>query len=207
MTRVDDPYSLNVDDFVVHAETETVQRCPAGFRPLASVHDSENGVTKTTMPTEACAGCRFGRECPVNRQDGEFRLTHTAKERRLTERRREQATEAFRENYRKRSGGESTNSGLKRRMGLGRSRVRGLQAVAHAIYLRVAGWNILRAAASPQLRARLQAALQQTAAALRDQVSLPRLTACLSDSPSPLSALKIVGLCGRHATCGAAIAA
>ncbi|MCU0913545.1 MAG: transposase [Planctomycetes bacterium] len=40
-------------------------------------------------------------------------------------RRREQQKEVFRTRYRRRSGIESTNSGLKRRTGLGRLRVRG----------------------------------------------------------------------------------
>ena len=67
-------------------------------------------------------------------------------------RRREQATEVFRERYRRRSGIEGTNSGLKRRLGLGRLRVRGRPRVFQAIYLKVAGWNILRAAACATMR-------------------------------------------------------
>jgi hypothetical protein len=47
---------------------------------------------------------------------------------------------------------EGTNSGLKRKTGLGQLRVRGKPAVYHAIYLKIAGWNILRAAAYAKMR-------------------------------------------------------
>ena len=109
----------------------------------------------TIMPTEACAGCEFGGECPIQRVEGKFQLRHTAKQRRLAERRREQTTEAFRETYAKRSGGESTNSGLKRREGLGRLRVRGMPSVRHSALLKIAGWNILRAMASSRMKAKM----------------------------------------------------
>ena len=149
---------------------------------------------------------------PIKKVADEFRLTHTPKDQRLAERRREQATEAFRENYRKRSGGESTNSGLKRRMGLGRLRVRGRRAVEHAAYLRVAGWNILRAAASPKLRAKLAAAGQKalekrTASATCEQTSLPRLTSRYSNTTSQTSRLKIIQLCVPNPVHGATQAA
>ena len=163
-----DTFALCLDDFVIEPEVEIVGRCPAGCKPLSSTHDRETGVTTTVMPAEACGGCPFGRECPIKRVCSQFRLQHTAKERRLVERRREQATKAFRENYRKRAGGESVNSGLKRRTGLGRLRVRGRAAVAHAGYLRVAGWNILRAAASPKLKARLARAVSTQASSQSD---------------------------------------
>jgi len=38
------PYSsLSIDDFVIEPETETVQGCPAGCKPLSSVHDKVSG--------------------------------------------------------------------------------------------------------------------------------------------------------------------
>jgi len=41
---------------------------------------------------------------------------------------------------------------LKRRVGLGQLRVRGRPAVFHAIYLKIAGWNILRASVCTKMR-------------------------------------------------------
>jgi hypothetical protein len=58
----------------------------------------------------------------------------------------------FRERYQVRGGIEATNSGLKRKTGLGRLRVRGGPAVHRAIYLKIAGWNIMRASVCDKMR-------------------------------------------------------
>ena len=139
------PHDLSVDDFVIDESTETVECCPRGCRPESSEHDGERGVTRTVMSGSDCSGCEFRRECPVRKVRGQFVLEHTAKDRRLAARRSEQATDAFREHYAIRSGGESVNSGLKRRMGLAGLRVRGSPRVRLAVMLRCAGWNLLRA--------------------------------------------------------------
>jgi len=149
----DDEYErLSVDDFNVDDVTEEVVCCPAGHKPESSEHNSETGKTKTVMPQSACSQCEYFEQCPVEKSCGEYRLEHTAKGRRLEGRRREQDTEVFKERYKVRGGIEGTNSGLKRKTGLGRLRVRGSAAVYHAIYLKVAGWNILRAAVCAKMR-------------------------------------------------------
>lgn len=145
-------YRLNIDDFVIQESTETVLRCPAGHEPVSSEHDPATGKTTTVMPSSACAGCSFSGECPIRRVVGKYKVVHTAKQRRLAARRREEQTEVFRERYRLRAGIEGTNSGLKRRTGLGRLRVRGRPRVFNAILLKLAGWNILRAAVSAAMR-------------------------------------------------------
>lgn len=139
------PEDLSVDDFVIDESTETVECCPRGCRPESSEHDGASGVTRTVMSGSDCSGCEFRRECPVRKVRGQFVLEHTAKDRRLAARRAEQCTDVFREHYAIRSGGESVNSGLKRRMGLARLRVRGSPRVRLAVLLRCAGWNLLRA--------------------------------------------------------------
>lgn len=139
------PEDLSVDDFVIDESTETVECCPRGCKPESSEHDEERGVTRTVMSGSECSTCEFRRDCPVRKVRGQFVLEHTAKDRRLAARRAEQRTDAFREHYAIRSGGESVNSGLKRRMGLSRLRVRGSPRVRHAVLLRCAGWNLLRA--------------------------------------------------------------
>jgi hypothetical protein len=143
---------LNIDDFDIDEATEEVVCCPAGHTPQSSVHDKPTGKTKTVMPNLACSQCEFAGECPVKRHGDSYVLEHTAKQRRLAGRRREENTQAFRERYRVRGGIEGTNSGLKRRTGLGQLRVRGRPGVFNAIYLKIAGWNILRAAACAKMR-------------------------------------------------------
>jgi len=158
---VEVPDALTVDDFVIDETTETVERCPAGHEPTSSVHDAESGRTRTEMPAAACADCAHIDACPVRRTRGRYLLDHTAKERRLAGRRREQATEAFKENYRIRAGIESTNGGLKRRSGLGRLRCRGRPKVFYKIVMKVCGWNVLRAAAAESLRLRVAEIVRQ----------------------------------------------
>jgi hypothetical protein len=143
---------LNIDDFNIDEASEEVICCPAGHKPVSSVPDLETGKTKTVMPLSACRPCEFVAECPIEKGRDGYCLHHTARQRRLAGRRREENTEAFRERYRIRGGIEATNSGLKRRTGLGRLRVRGSPRVFHAIYLKITGWNILRAAACAKIR-------------------------------------------------------
>ena len=149
----DDEYEqLNIDDFNIDEKTEEVVCCPAGHEPLSSEHNSNTGKTKTVMSESTCSQCEFLEQCPVEKTGSGYRIIHSAKERRLAGRRRETATEVFRERYKTRGGIEGTNSGLKRKTGLGRLRVRGRPAVFHAIYLKIAGWNILRASVCAKMR-------------------------------------------------------
>lgn len=152
VTLSQDEDKLNIDDFTVDESTEEVTCCPAGHAPLSSKNSKKSGQTRTVMPQSACSQCEFFGECPVRKVGDSFLLKHTAKQRRCAARRREEKTQAFRDRYSLRSGIESTNSGLKRKTGLGRLRVRGRPAVFNAIYLKIAGWNILRAAACAKMR-------------------------------------------------------
>ena len=145
---------LTIDDFALDERTGEVTACPSGRVPLATIHDAQAGTTTIDMRATDCATCSFRSACPIQKKSGgRYRLTYTDKQRRLEGRRHEEKTDVFRQQYAKRSGIESTNSGLKRRLGLGKLRVRGRKAVFHAIYLKVAGWNLLRAAASGRLTA------------------------------------------------------
>ena len=143
---------LNIDDFDIDEESEEVVCCPAGHQPESSVHDKQTARTKTIMLESACGQCEYVNECPIKKGRHGYQLDHTAKQRRLASRRREENTDVFRDRYRIRGGIEGTNSGLKRRTGLGRLRVRGQRRVFGSILLKVAGWNILRVAACAKMR-------------------------------------------------------
>jgi hypothetical protein len=146
----DDPVlgpPLTMEDFACDERTGEVTACPAGRVPLQVLTDEATDEITIEMHAADCQACPFAKVCPVKKRPGErYTVKYTAKQRRVEERRREQATAAFRERYSKRSGIESTNGGLKRRLGFGRLRVRGMKAVSHALYLKIAGWNLLRAA-------------------------------------------------------------
>jgi hypothetical protein len=142
------PERLTIDDFAHDERTGKVGACPTGRIPLQTVHDAGTDTTTVHMAAADCGNCPHRSQCPVEAHCGGYRISFTGKQRRLAGRRREETTSVFRQRYARRAGLESTNSGLKRRLGLGRLRVRGSKAVGHALYLKAAGWNVLRAAAA-----------------------------------------------------------
>jgi hypothetical protein len=158
-----DPAALTIDDFAVDERTGHVDACPRGHVPRVVERDQEAGTTRIEMPPEICGGCPFRNACPINKTgDGRYTMEFSDKDLRLAGRRREQETPVFKERYARRSGIESTNSGLKNRLGLKRLRVRGRGSVFRVILHKVAGWNVLRAAASKKLRAWVSVQVAQT---------------------------------------------
>jgi hypothetical protein len=152
---------LSIDDFAIDERTGQVKACPSGKIPLQVLCDAPSQTTTIEMHPEDCKACPFFDLCPMQKKGSKYEMSYTDKQRRLEERRREQQTEPFQQRYAKRSGMESTNSGLKRRLGLGELRVRGMKAVVHALYLRVAGWNLLQATRSVGLLAKVRVILAQ----------------------------------------------
>lgn len=100
----------------------------------------------------SCRTCDFKAQCPVKAVRDRYIVTHTPAQLRLAARRAEQSTTAFTENYSIRGGGESVNSGLKRKTGMGRLRVRGRPNMELGVFLRCAGWNLSRAVAALKKR-------------------------------------------------------
>jgi hypothetical protein len=158
-----DPEALTVDDFAWDERTGTIDACPAGHRPTSCSRDAETTTTRVEMPASACVGCPFRKQCPIeDPQDGKFTLEFTDKERRLAGRRVEETTDVFGERYAPRSGIESTNSGLKNRLGLGSLSVRGLRSVSRVLLHKLAGWNVLRATASRRLKTWVASRVSET---------------------------------------------
>jgi len=103
-------------------------------------------------PGPVALGQNVRRE-PAGSLSTSLRRLDADKKRRLAARRREQETDVLKERYAMRSGIESTNRGLKNRLGLGRLCVRARGSVFRVIWHKLAGWNVLRAAASEKMRA------------------------------------------------------
>jgi hypothetical protein len=164
------PDDLTLDDFVIDEKTEQETCCPDGQAPVRSVPHPASGRTHTTMAAAHCARCAYRTQCPVTETADGYHLEHTTKQRQVAERRRGQQTEVFRQRYRRRSGIESTNSGLKRRTGLGRLRVRGRPRVFQTLYLKIAGWNILRASVCAKMRKLVQAKAQTAVCRVQEHV-------------------------------------
>lgn len=142
-----------VVEFEADPSTGAVIRCPAGHAPRSSRRDPEAQTTYASMDRTPCDACDRRAQCPVKPRGNRCELQYTDKARRLAERRRIEQTEAFQQRYAKRAGIECANSGLKRKTGLGRLRVRGQPRVFMSIVLKCTGWNVLRAASTARLRA------------------------------------------------------
>lgn len=161
--RHPDVHALGPDDIVVDEGTGCIKTCPAGEEPVDSWVDKATGKATAVMDNATCMACPHQRECPMQRQtikgpgdhhtDGPRPVIKVTPDARLRHaRQREECTDAFRERYRKRAGEEGTFSGIKRRTGLGRLRRRGMSSVTLSVVLKIAGWNILRAASSSRMR-------------------------------------------------------
>ncbi len=140
-----------------------VTQCPAGHMPLSSCHvkDEVQGRDKifTVMEGSVCQACEMQGRCPgmfsgqgTSWSPLTYRIYHEVSSIRLAQRREYEQTEEFKDRYRIRSGIEATNGSLKRKLGLGRLRVRGKPSVFRAILLKVAGWNMHRASCCAKIQ-------------------------------------------------------
>jgi len=159
-TRQED--GLALEDFEFGSD-RCVTRCPAGRIPVTSQFDRNRGTGSASFEEAWCRSCEQAARCPVHRHRRKFRIQYTDKDLRLAARRIEGLTPERRQEYALRSGVEGTFSRAKAVTGLGRLRVRGIASVSMAIYLKLAGLNILRALGSEKLRKKIAATMTGTA--------------------------------------------
>lgn len=135
---------LVLDDFWVDEESGEVTTCPAGESPC-EIRRVKDDRLKIYFDPAACEECEHRDYCSVGLNDA-HKIEYTPKQLRLARRREAEESDEFREKYRWRSGIEAVNAKLKRMLGMGRLRVRGLGRVRLAVTLKVLGWNIFQAA-------------------------------------------------------------
>lgn len=145
-----DPEEVGYDQFKLNAANE-VTACPAGHAPQSTRYNEKNDHVWAQLNPELCRSCPLVNQCRVQKDkttgqaNGRVQFRSDAPQ--ASRRRRHEQTREFRDSYRWRSGIESTNSALKRRLGLKRLRVRRMEAVKLAVMLKLTAWNILRATA------------------------------------------------------------
>ena len=155
-----DPEEVGYDRFELDEDNQVVS-CPAGHAPESTTYRENTQNVWARMDAEKCAACPLLEHCNIQRDkdtgdpNGRVQFRIDAPE--AAKRRRHEQTDEFRDGYRWRSGIEATNSHLKRKMGVGQLRVRGMKAVKLAVMLKLAGWNLLRAAAMRAARAKTPA--------------------------------------------------
>ncbi len=115
------------------------------------------------MPASACSECPFRKQCPIkSTNDGRFTLEVSDKERRLAGRRVEEATEVFQERYAARFGDRVDQQRFEESSGPGAFAGPWSRPRIPVLLHKVAGWNLLRAAASEKLRARMRVEVAKT---------------------------------------------
>lgn len=137
---------LTILDFVYDHQSNRFTHCPAGLELHRAHYREYEDQHLLLMLNSTCGKCRLKGRCPISRDPMLCQLRLNGKDLRLAQRRAAERTDDFRTTYRMRGGIEATNSMLKRVTGLDRLRVRGRPAVFSSILLKVAGWNLLRAA-------------------------------------------------------------
>jgi len=151
---------MHVDDFDIDPVTECVRRCPAGHAPLESTHDLSKGKTRSIFDGALCEACPNLAKCPAKGKGKRRTFYHTPAQRRNAERLKKEQTTAFRSTYAKRAGIEGTFSRIKSCLGLHRLRVRGSKSVSMALFLTLAGWNILQTAKSNAWKRKISASIR-----------------------------------------------
>lgn len=135
---------LSLGDFEL-SDKGQVLRCPQGHAP--ELVKCKKGHHVAGFDLAHCAACpQAGRKHRY--------LRYEDKAARVAMRRREQLTDSFRQKYRFRAGIEGCISQLDRLTGVKHLRVRGWLAVGKAVFLKVTGLNLLRAAAVRRARHR-----------------------------------------------------
>ena len=135
----------SVTEFSLDETTQEALCCPQGQRPQTTKYDPDSGEHTAVFDADKCRQCAKRHQCPTSIKKSKAALRYTDKDIRLEKRRAHEQSTAFRDIYRCRAGIEGTMSALKRRLGLGRLRVRGKTAVDTAIYLKATGYNMLQA--------------------------------------------------------------
>lgn len=152
-----DSEELGYDRFELN-DTNEVTSCPAGHAPKSTRYNAKSDKVWAQMDPSVCNRCPLLEHCKVqrNKKTGKAngRIHFRRSTRRAAERRKFEQTDEFRDHYRWRAGIESTNSSLKRRLGLKRLRVRGWKAVKATVLLKLTGWNVFRAVAMRLYRMR-----------------------------------------------------
>ena len=144
----EDDQPLGLGAFRFNATYNEVLACPGEQVPIShEVDDERREPYKATFDGRACAGCALLGRCPTVQPKGASdRILRWRDSKAATAtRQRQQREAAFRENYKARSGIESTNEELKGRHGARDLRVRGRARVKMAMLSKATAVNVKRA--------------------------------------------------------------
>lgn len=121
---VSDDY-IGVDQFEIDPETQEIIRCPQGYEPTFSIHDSEKETYTAKFYKEHCQECPLLEQCQVKEQKKAYHISFSENKRRTDQTRAKFGTERHQELSNYRAGVEGVPSVLKRAYQLEHLPVRG----------------------------------------------------------------------------------
>jgi len=135
--------TITLGDFTYDETTHFITGCPEGHKP-DTVRRTRTNRLLARFNKKTCCACSRREDCPVKPGKKASYLRYDDRTLRLDRRRVYEQTKEFKDRYRWRAGIESTNSHLKADLGAKRLRVRGMDSVRCAIFLKALGLNIMR---------------------------------------------------------------
>jgi hypothetical protein len=137
-----DPDGIVLGHFDLDLEALRVLACPEGHRPVADSVGKDGETRNLQFGRDRCAACELAMDCPAGKQNGRLRV-HPGEIAIAFSRAREE-TSTFKEDYKIRSGIESTNAECKTAHGMGKLWSRGLPTVTFSIVMKVVACNVKR---------------------------------------------------------------
>lgn len=137
-----DPDAIVLGHFDLDLEEMRVRACPEGLPPLQDRIGKDGETRNLRFDRDLCTACELVLDCPAGKQNGRLRV-HPNEIATAFSRAREE-TEAFKEDYKIRSGIESTNAECKTAHGMGKLWSRGLPRVSFAVVMKALACNVKR---------------------------------------------------------------
>jgi len=139
------PELLSLSNFTFDQKDQQVLVCPMGQVPLRHQDTRDQTGRAAYFDRKQCDACPLMQICPTYPNQTERRLWWTPEKLATARRRTQQESEAFKNDYKIRSGIEATISHEKNDHGLGHLRVRGRPAVDLAATFKTLTLNVKRA--------------------------------------------------------------
>jgi hypothetical protein len=146
-----EPYGLKLADFQFAEDGITMTACPAGQHPTNQRQANSRKIKKKNQQNfivhfvkSSCTTCELARDCPVKLQKKKAVIRFSLAQRASSIRRREQNTEAFKEQNNIRAGIEATNAEMKKTQGLEKLKVRGQPRVNQTVIFKALACNVKR---------------------------------------------------------------
>jgi len=137
---------MDLDAFTFNTTFDEVTACPRGREPFEQHLDKAGRTLWAKFSTVSCEGCPMAERCPTRRTQAGYRTLRCRTSKAATaHRQRQQQTKQFKEQYKIRSGVESTNAELKGRHGANDIRVRRQERVTLSMRLKAMTLNAKRA--------------------------------------------------------------